>query len=191
MDWMFVAVVLVGLFALAILSLGLQKQGKETNYPYNKVDALFSPAERSFLGVLALALDERAVILGKVRVADVVSPKKGLPRSEWQKAFNKISAKHFDFLLCDKDDLSILCAIELNDSSHNSRKRKARDDFLEGVCKSADVPLVQVAARSAYRTEEIRESLAPYIPSLVSQEQRNLSSANDFTESDIRYAPEY
>jgi hypothetical protein len=75
-----------------------------------------------------------AQIFGKVRVADVIAPNHGMSRSDRQKSFNKISGKHFDFLLCNKNDLYFLCAIELNDSSHSSKKRIDRDAFLEGAC---------------------------------------------------------
>jgi hypothetical protein len=116
MIWIIVAVVIVaiGLFLLARLS-EKGKQGQEA-LPYQKSDALFSPAERSFLGVLHQAVGNNAAIFGKVRVADVIEPKAGLGRSARQKAFNKISAKHFDFLLCDKEDLSVACAIEMESS---------------------------------------------------------------------------
>ena len=115
------AIVIV--IVIVIVKLSPKKGAQQTEYPYRKLDVLFSPAERSFLGVLDQAVGENAQIFGKVRVADVIAPKKGISPSDWQKAFNKISGKHFDFLLCNKKDLSVLCAIELNDSSHNSKKR--------------------------------------------------------------------
>ncbi len=148
---------------------------EEIEYSYQKLEVLFSPAERSFLGVLNQAVNENIQIFGKVRVADVIIPKKGMSRSEWQKAFNKISSKHFDFLLCNKKNLAILCAVELDDSSHNKKTRKDRDIFLESVCKSAKLPLVHIAAQSTYNLKEMQNSLAVYLPeddqSLVSKEQ--------------------
>jgi ssDNA-binding Zn-finger/Zn-ribbon topoisomerase 1 len=135
----------------------------QESLPYQKSEALFTPAERSFLGVLHQAVGNNAAIFGKVRVADVVEPKTGLTQSARQKAFNKISAKHFDFLLCDKEDLSVACAIELDDSSHNSKRRHERDEFLKGVCEAAGVPLIQVPARSAYVISEVRGLLPRYL----------------------------
>jgi hypothetical protein len=77
-------------------------------------------------------------------VADVVERKSSISRSARQKALNKISAKHFDFLLCDKDDLSVACAIELDDGSHNFKRRQERDDFLKGLCEAAGFPLIRI-----------------------------------------------
>jgi len=163
MTWIIAAVVMTAivLFLLARRS----EKGKPTQeaLPYQKSDALFTPAERSFLGVLHQAIGNNAAIFGKVRVADVVEPKAGLGRSARQKAFNKISAKHFDFVLCDKEDLSVACAIELDDASHQSKGRRQRDEFLKGACEAAAVPLIQVPAQSGYVIDEVKQLIAPYL----------------------------
>jgi len=102
-------------------------------------------------------------VFGKVRVADVLKPSKGGARKQWQIAFNKINNKHFDFVLCDKNDLSVLCAIELNDKSHNTKKRKDRDAFLTAACESAMLPLIQIPAQAAYNIDEIRQTLISHL----------------------------
>jgi hypothetical protein len=163
MIWIIIAVVI---FAVALFFLAKRSEKNKPSQealPYQKSDALFSPAERSFLGVLHQAVGNNAAIFGKVRVADVVEPKAGLGRSVRQKAFNKISAKHFDFLLCDKEDLSVACAIELDDASHNSRRRQERDEFLNGVCEAAGVPLIQVPAMSGYVINAVKRLIAPHL----------------------------
>ena len=144
------------------------EQTEQVEYLYKRLDVLFTPAERSFLGVLNQVVNSKVQVFGKVRVADVLTPQEGMSRSEWQKAFNKISAKHFDFVLCALDDLSILCAIELNDRSHSSKKRKQRDIFLENTCQSASFPLIQFTAKAAYEISAIEEVLAPYLPNETS-----------------------
>ncbi len=116
MEWIILIVLIIGL-ALFLLN---GKAFVSGSYPYDKHNTLFSAAERSFYGVLNQAADGEAIVFGKVRVGDVLKTKKGLNASERQKAFNRISAKHFDFVLCKPDDLSIMAAVELDDSSHNS-----------------------------------------------------------------------
>jgi len=156
----FVIFLVVAFFALKLKSQGASTKNEHL---YKKNDALFTPAERSFLGVLGQATSDKIKIFGKVRVADVISPAKGMNRSEWQKAFNKISAKHFDFVLCDKDDLSILCVIELNDSSHQKKNRTERDAFLVNACKSADVKLIQIPAQASYNIVELRNFISEFL----------------------------
>ena len=187
MSWIVIAVVILAIFAIVAIKLSQKQGGKPTEYPYKKLDTLFSPAERSFLGVLNQAVGDDVQVLGKVRVADVITPKKGMSRSNWQKAFNKISGKHFDYLLCNKNDLSVLCAVELNDSSHNSKTRKDRDVFLEGACRSANVPLIQVSAKATYTINEVQQSIAPYLPSsqLQAAKQESIDSSNEQQANEI------
>lgn len=90
----------------------------EKFFHYKKIDAFFSPAERSFYGALNQAVAGRATIFGKVRVADIIKPTACMNKSHWQTSFNKISRKHFDFVLCNNQDLSVICVIELDDKSH-------------------------------------------------------------------------
>ena len=163
MIWIIPAVVIMAI-ALAVLWKLAQKRGPDpAGYPYQKTGALFTPAERSFLGVLHQAVEGKASIFGKVRVADVVEPKTGLNRSARQSAFNRISGKHFDFLLCDKENLSVFCAIELDDRSHQSKSRQQRDEFLQRVCEAAGVPLVQVPAMSGYVIDVVKRLIAPHL----------------------------
>jgi len=163
MTWILLAAVIIAIVVVIIIKLSSKDDIEPTNYPYQINGGLFSPAERSFFGVLEQAVGVDAKIFGKIRVADVMTPRKGLSRSEWQKAFNKIAAKHFDFLLCSNDDLSVICAIELDDSSHKSIKRQERDDFLRGACEAASIPLIQIPAKAGYVISDIRQLLAPHL----------------------------
>jgi len=63
-------------------------------------------------------------IMAKVRLADIFGVKKG---QSWQAAFNRINAKHVDFLLVRQSDGAPILGIELDDSSHNEPDRMDRD----------------------------------------------------------------
>lgn len=158
MDWLVLVIVVLLVLAVVVIKLK-QPSVKDGSYPYVKKQVLFSPAERSFLGVLDDAVGAECRIFGKVRIADVAEPKKGLDKSNYKKAFNRISAKHFDYVLCDKNDLSIVCVVELDDKSHNQRKRQERDAFLVGLCQAISVPFVQIPAQRSYVVAEIRAKI--------------------------------
>jgi hypothetical protein len=160
MNWILTIVVFITIVSIILVSLSKKGRVASPDYPYQRADALFSPAERSFYGVLQRAVEKNIIIFGKVRVADVVKPRKDISRGDWQKAFNKISGKHFDFLLCSTDRLSVICAIELNDRSHRSEKRKQRDDFLRGVCEVAKIPLIQIPSNSSYVIDDVKQLIA-------------------------------
>ena len=55
------------------LSFFASKGGR--TFPYEKIERLFTPAERSFLGVLEEVIGKEYVILGKVRLADIIRPR--------------------------------------------------------------------------------------------------------------------
>lgn len=156
-----VVLALLALVVIGALLIRAKKGGRlRSAFPYERRDMLVTRAERSFLGVLDQAVAGEYRIFSKVRVADVLKPKKGLDRSTWFKAFNQISAKHFDFVLCDPKTIQIKAVIELNDKSHKSRKRAERDEFLLEACAAAGVPLLEFTARRSYAIEAIRSALS-------------------------------
>ncbi|PZO60838.1 MAG: hypothetical protein DCF15_01160 [Phormidesmis priestleyi] len=104
-------------------------------------------------------MSDNQLVFGKVRVADVLQPAAGLSKSRWQTAFNRISAKHFDYVVCDKDTLSICAVIELQDKSHHQPNRLKRDQFLKAACKSANLQLLEFWVKPRYIVEDIRSAL--------------------------------
>ena len=117
---------------------------------------LFSAAERSFLGVLDSAVGAEYRVFGKVRVADIAAIKPGLGASASQGALNRIALKHFDYVVCRADDLTVVCAVELNDKSHAGQRARARDDLLQRVCQAIGLPLLVIPAKQAYELQHVR-----------------------------------
>ncbi len=184
MRWLLLVLVLlalVGFFLLKRRNRSLP-EGPEV-FPYVLGDALFTPAERSFLGVLDQAVGTDFRVFGKVRVADVVAVAKGTPKPLWQRAFNQISAKHFDFVLCRPNDLKPVCVIELNDQSHAKESRQGRDKFLERVCAAAGIHLIFFPARSTYTLAEISASIANAMGAKV--EPSDVTAPTAFVEENV------
>jgi|TARA_R110001592_G_scaffold229914_1_gene486591 very-short-patch-repair endonuclease len=156
-------IVIVGI--VLFVALAKSKAGP-SEFPYQLSKYLLSKAERSFYGVLVQAIGKTGLVFSKIRVADVITPKKGLNRSDWQRAFNAVSSKHFDFLVCDPTDCSIKLAIELDDASHSTAKSQKRDSLLNGACESAGLPLLRIKAAKEYVVAEIQrqveETISPW-----------------------------
>jgi hypothetical protein len=153
---LFVVVIVI---VVAVLLGSRRNAGAAVGFPYEKSKTLFSPAERSFLGVLEQALSSEHRVFGKVRIADVAQVKTMSNRSLRQRAFNSISSKHFDFVICNVGDLGIVCVVELDDKSHQENKRKARDTFVVGLCQAIALPLLQVPAQRAYSVPELKAKI--------------------------------
>ena len=125
-------------------------------YKYKSIENIFTNTERHFYFKLNDAIDGRYHIFAKVRVADAITPDE--KKDHWQSAFNKIKAKHFDYILCD-DDLNIIAAIELDDSSHQRPDRIERDIFLNKACRSAGLPLIRFRTNQDYLPSQIYKTI--------------------------------
>lgn len=146
---------------LAVLSaLKLKRPKQDANLAFEPCKFLFSPAERSFLGVLEQSLDSSYRVFGKVRLADVVLPVKNPSRSNRTTALNKISQKHLDFVICSASDLAIVGVVELDDKSHNRKDRAERDGFVDTALASAKIPVLHIPARKGYELQDVRLKLA-------------------------------
>lgn len=146
------------LFLLIVLLIYLLCRG--VKYRYKRIDLLFTPTERLFFHALKEATADQYHLFGKVRVADVLTP--DIKRKHWQGAFNKISSKHFDYVLCN-DQLQVVAAIELDDASHQQKVRIKRDQFLNAACRSAHFPLIRFEPQRSYSIKHIRRTLAKQI----------------------------
>lgn len=157
MSWVSVLVIVIAAFAVLAALKGMKGGGGSTvGFPYQPAKALFSPAERSFLGVLDQAVGPEHRVFGKVRIADIAAVKPGLSASARQGALNRIASKHFDFIVCRASDLMVLCAVELNDKSHSTQRVQFRDELVHNVCRVINLPLLQIPAKQTYSLQDLR-----------------------------------
>jgi hypothetical protein len=63
MNWILTAVVFITVAAIIFVSLSKKGRVASPDYPYQRADALSSPAERSFYGVLQHAVEKNIIIL--------------------------------------------------------------------------------------------------------------------------------
>jgi len=157
-------VLLLGLVVVIVvailLSLKLIQSRQAKTAEYESRSVLFTPAERSFLEVLEQALDSRYRVFGKVRLADLVKPVKGLDAVQRSAAMYRINQKHVDFVICTASELSLVGVLELSEQSHERGDRAARDKFVDQVLASAGIPVLNFTARKGYAVQYVRTRLA-------------------------------
>nr|WP_246335849.1 DUF2726 domain-containing protein [Azomonas macrocytogenes] len=127
--------------------------------PYRRREALFTPAEKRFLKAIDGAIGDDFHLFGKVRIADVIEVSPMRNGRDWWRAFTRISSKHLDYVICDRNSLVVLCAIELDDSSHARPDRQERDVFVDAVCRAAGVPLLRFVNKASYSVPEVRSRI--------------------------------
>jgi hypothetical protein len=162
MSWIVLAVGILLIAGIMAARSTRHAAGGLDDHSYRKVEALLSPTERAFHAALGQVAGRTVTVFGKIRVADVVVPAKGLTLRAWQKTAGALEGGHFDFLLCHQHDLSVACAIAIDASAPRSAARRC-DDLLEEVCASAGIPLLRVAAKPRYSVEEVGRLLASYL----------------------------
>lgn len=173
MEWI---ITFAAFFVLILFLRASAQSPSDQSYPYELRKHLLSKAERSFYGVLSQSAPQDTLIFGKVRVADVLKVKRGVKNP--LSYFNKISAKHFDFVLCDARTSAILAVIELDDSSHRSQRAIANDDVKNQAASAAGLPLLRVPAAKHYIVTDLRERLLQ-MTSAPSDSSTQASSEND------------
>lgn len=132
--------------------------GSTPAHPYRLRDDFLSPAEASFYHVLAHVSADWAVVLAKVNLGDLLYAPRAAGRAQWL-MWNRINRKHLDYVLCDRQTLRPLLAVELDDSSHQQARRVERDRFVDGALAQAGLELVRVPAQRTYAAAELGERL--------------------------------
>ncbi|MGZ8941016.1 MAG: DUF2726 domain-containing protein, partial [Limisphaerales bacterium] len=109
-------------------------------------------------GALKLAAGNELVVFAKVRMADVLQPvQKGRAGKE---AFNQVSQKHLDFVICRNGTWEIVGAVELDDASHRRNAGVVRDTFVNIIFAGVGIPLIRMPVQSHYSIEELRQRLS-------------------------------
>lgn len=155
--FVFIAFLVLPLLLKFIIKICLIK--RTNSFKYRTSNCFFTPAEHSFFLVLKNALSNDFEIFAQVRIADVLEPAYPQYTRQRQMALNKITSKHFDYVLCDKQTLAIVASIELDDKSHTLDYRKARDNFIENACVSAGLKLIRFPCRRDYSSTTVRDKV--------------------------------
>lgn len=151
MDWLgwIIALVLVVMVINARQEL-LKEQGradgkadtkKDYSQSYQRKHLLTKNEYREYMKLRQYAADRGLLICPKVRLLDIIEPRKG--EKDYKSLFYKVQAKHVDFVICDQD-LRIKAVLELDDSSHDQKDRKERDAFVDQILTSVGYKVIHV-----------------------------------------------
>lgn len=132
----------LGLIFLLLVLLSSKKKKKNINKKINysnfkKIPLLTKKELQQYHLLKAITDDLDLIIFTKVRVADLISVKDGNLGD-----FNRIKAKHIDFVICN-ERLKVVCALEIDDSTHQRPDRIERDIFINTLFKSCKIPLIR------------------------------------------------
>lgn len=114
--------------------------GRE-RYPYTARNLLTRREYKFYMILREAAQAHHCLVCPKVGVKDLLQVS---DRHNYMKYFHKIAQKHVDFVICD-EQLHVLFALELDDSSHETRDARERDRFKNKAFRAAGIPLKRIS----------------------------------------------
>lgn len=136
----FTIIFIAAALLILILLLLLAKVFFAHQYPY-QAKPILTRREHQFYLMLRRETDRRNLLIcPKVGLKDLVSI---TTKNNYMKYFRLISQKHIDFVICDQS-LHVLFAIELDDSSHDTKDARRRDRFKDQTMRAAKIPLKRI-----------------------------------------------
>lgn len=143
MDVPYTLVVLITLiFCIALAFKYLKIETKR----YKARPFLLTKAELNFFNQLNKKLPSQFHINCKVRLSDIctTTDRKDIA------SFNRITSKHIDFVITKLSTAKTICAIELDDKSHNSESARRRDAIKNSALNMSGVELFRVKSGRNY-----------------------------------------
>ena len=144
-------------------------------YPYERRDLLTSNELEFYQVLYPIVCQHGWQLLMKMRLADIMAVRKGT--EDYMAYFNKIKAKHTDFVFCDPDTLEILAGLELDDPSHERPERMERDEFVDNAYAAAGIPLIHVW--NPIEPEELEQLLLEVLPSFAEEYDEEVLAEDD------------
>lgn len=156
-----IAIVIVILFiGVAFLqgTLGKKKRTGSPKYIYKAKSSMMSQREADFFKTLTEIFDQKSYIAPQVHLSALLNHE--IKGQNWKNAFRHINGKSVDFVLLSKDTLRPICAIELDDYTHERADRITRDAEVERIFREVKIPLVRFRSPEDMTRQEIVDTIA-------------------------------
>ncbi|MGB2426216.1 MAG: DUF2726 domain-containing protein [Alteromonas sp.] len=171
MELAIILLMLLVFVGVGAVKLSAQSTVTQLSFPFRRREQLFTPVERNFLELLEKAVGHEFRIVCRVRLSDLISVKRGTANKNGKVALAKAVGKQLDFVLCRKDTMDPVLALDLVYQQGKDGYKLQRDWFVNGALDAAKVPHMRVKVKSGYTVSEVRESielkLIPYRKALA------------------------
>ena len=136
---------------------------KKSTYRYFAKNTIMTERENKFFKQLNEILGNKWFVVPQVHLSALLNHK--VKGQNWKAAFRHINGKSVDYVLLSKETTKPICAIELDDSSHDRADRSARDDEVERIFKQANIPLARFRKTENLSKQDIVNTIALAIKS--------------------------
>jgi len=157
MDYLYIFIAICAV-AFAVYTVLFSKKDntteiKKTMYEYQSKQYFMTKSENDFFRMLDSVASDRYYIFPQVHLSAILDEK--VKGQNWKAAFKHINGKSVDYVLCDRQTLKPVYAVELDDYTHNYSNRQERDQEVERIFQNAGIPLVRFNDYKALNEEEI------------------------------------
>ena len=179
LNGLYILTAVVAAFILLFILLHVFRP--KDKYPYERRELLTSNELEFYQVLYPIVCQHGWQLLMKMRLADIMAVRKGT--EDYMAYFNKIKAKHTDFVFCDPETLEILAGLELDDPSHERPERMERDEFVDNAYAAAGIPLIHVW--NPIEPEELERILLEVLPSFAEEPDTEKENSDIETEEDL------
>ena len=110
-------------------------------------------SENDFFRMLNNVAGDRYFIFPQAHLSAILDER--VKGQNWKAAFRHINGKSVDYVLCDRQTLKPVYAVELDDYTHTYKHRQERDSEVERIFQSAGIPLVRFGDYKTLTEDEI------------------------------------
>ncbi len=124
-------------------------------FPFEKKQAIFTSAEKNFNTLLEQAVGPQYRVLNRVKLADIITIRKGVSKRATQAAISNANSKYLDFVVCDRNTMALCGVIDLVDTKGGGYKVR-KDWFVSGSLEASSIPHVRIKVKNNYSIDEIK-----------------------------------
>jgi hypothetical protein len=170
------AIVLMMLLILVAVG-ALKLSDQSVTFPYRLKPQLFTQVEHTFLQLLEQAVGNEFRVVCRVRLTDLLAVHYKADKRNTRLAQTRAIGKQLDFVLCNRQDMTPVLAVDLVHKQGKEGYKSQRDWFVTGALDAAGVPHARIKVKSGYTVEDIRECIeTKLIP--LRKKQARLAATN-------------
>jgi hypothetical protein len=130
-----------------------QNEIKKSRYRYYAKPYLMTTRENEFFKLLNDIFGAKWFVIPQVHLSSLLNHK--VKGQNWNGAFRHINGKSVDYVLVGKESYRVICAIELDDSTHSRADRIERDNEINRIFHEAKIPLARIGKFENMSRQEI------------------------------------
>ncbi len=154
---MFMELILFALITLVVIVAVLASRLNDNSFPFpfDCKTTIFTPAEKNFQHLVEQAMGSGYRVVNRVKLSDIVTIRNGVSNRASQSAVTSAEGKYLDFVICERNTMKLLGAIDLVDTQGKGYKVK-KDWFVSGALEAASIPHLRIKVKANYTLDEIR-----------------------------------